>query len=131
VGSEVGLFYDPMLAKLIVHAEDRNAAISRMHRALLELNIEGVETSREFHLRMMEDAEFRSGDITIQWLESRLPAITALRPPADAIRAAVIAAALLAERHRHALSPQREAAAAMSTTDVWQRTARLESVHRA
>ncbi|NUQ20417.1 MAG: acetyl-CoA carboxylase biotin carboxylase subunit, partial [Gemmatimonadaceae bacterium] len=47
-GSEVGLFYDPMLAKLIVWAETREAAIARMHRALLELTIEGVDSSRDF-----------------------------------------------------------------------------------
>jgi acetyl-CoA carboxylase biotin carboxylase subunit len=34
-GSEIGLFYDPMLAKLIVHAPTRDAAVARMHRALL------------------------------------------------------------------------------------------------
>src|SRR5690349_11357947 len=39
-GSEVGLFYDPMLAKLIVHGRTREQAIARMHRALLELTIE-------------------------------------------------------------------------------------------
>src|SRR5689334_22799781 len=53
-GSEIGLFYDPMLAKLIVHGRTREQAIARMHRALLELTIDGVETSRDFHLRMME-----------------------------------------------------------------------------
>ncbi|NUO64973.1 MAG: acetyl-CoA carboxylase biotin carboxylase subunit, partial [Gemmatimonadaceae bacterium] len=51
-GSEVGLFYDPMLAKLIVWAESRDAAIARMHRALLELTIEGIDSSRDFHLRV-------------------------------------------------------------------------------
>ncbi|HEY5219839.1 MAG TPA: acetyl-CoA carboxylase biotin carboxylase subunit, partial [Gemmatimonadaceae bacterium] len=71
VGSEIGLFYDPMLAKLIVWAADRPAAIARMHRALLELAVDGVETSRDFHLRVMEDEEFRRGDIEIQWLERR------------------------------------------------------------
>ncbi|MCX5761392.1 MAG: ATP-grasp domain-containing protein, partial [Gemmatimonadetes bacterium] len=48
-GSEVTLFYDPMLAKLIVWAPTRLEAITRMHRALGELTIDGVETSREFH----------------------------------------------------------------------------------
>ena len=62
VGSEVGLFYDPMLAKLIVWAADREAAVNRMHRALLELTVDGIETSRDFHLRVMEDEEFRRGD---------------------------------------------------------------------
>ena len=78
VGSEVGLFYDPMLAKLIVHAPTREAAIERMHRALLELTIEGVESSRDFHLRVMEDAEFRAGAIEIQWLERRLESLTSV-----------------------------------------------------
>jgi acetyl-CoA carboxylase biotin carboxylase subunit len=100
IGSEVGLYYDPMLAKLIVWAPTRDEAIARMHRALLELTVEGVETSRDFHLRVMEDAEFRQGAIEIQWLERRLTSLTTVTPPADGAMAAVIAAALLAERER-------------------------------
>src|SRR5512146_3251517 len=57
-GSEVSLFYDPMLAKRIVWAPSRELAIARMHRALLELTVDGIETSRDFPLRVMEDAEF-------------------------------------------------------------------------
>jgi len=131
VGSEVGLFYDPMLAKLIVHAATREAAIDRMHRALLELEIEGVETSREFHLRMMEDAEFRRGDITIQWLEAKLPELSAVMPPAKEIRAAVIAAALLAERDRTAIRPAGSASPVADTNSTWQRAARLEGLRNA
>ena len=100
VGSEVGLHYDPMLAKLIVWAPTRDAAIARMHRALLELTIDGVATSRDFHLRVMEDAEFRRGDIEIQWLERRLESLTRSRPPRDGQVVAAIAAVLLAERDR-------------------------------
>src|SRR5437764_822190 len=65
-GSEVGLFYDPMLAKLIVWAPTREHAIVRMRRALTDLVILGVETSRDFHVRMMDDEDFRKGDIEIQ-----------------------------------------------------------------
>jgi len=65
-GSEIGLYYDPMLAKLIVHAPTRALAVARMRRALLELTIDGVETSRGFHLRVMDHPAFMSGDITIQ-----------------------------------------------------------------
>ncbi|HEU4640964.1 MAG TPA: acetyl-CoA carboxylase biotin carboxylase subunit, partial [Gemmatimonadaceae bacterium] len=100
VGSEVGLYYDPMLAKLIVWAPTREGAIERMRRALLELTVEGVETSRDFHLRVMEDEEFRCGAIGIQWLERRLASLTAVEPPPEGVTAAVIAAALLAERER-------------------------------
>jgi len=60
-GSQIGLFYDPLLAKLIVWAPTRDAAIARMHRALLELTIDGIDSSRDFHLRVMEDEEFRRG----------------------------------------------------------------------
>ncbi|MDB4884903.1 MAG: Carbamoyl-phosphate synthase chain ATP-binding protein, partial [Gemmatimonadetes bacterium] len=101
-GSQISLFYDPMLAKLIVWAPTREAAIERMHRALLELTIEGVDTSRDFHLRVMEDADFRAGAIEIQWLERRLESLLNVTPPENGVRLAAIAAALLAERDRSA-----------------------------
>ena len=132
VGSEVGLYYDPMLAKLIVHAPTRDAAIERMHRALLELTIEGVETSRDFHLRMMEDADFRAGDIEIQWLERKLDSILKVKPPAETAKTAAVIAALIADRDRQA--PKRPSAPAGATSspssaqDGWLRVARLEGL---
>jgi acetyl-CoA carboxylase biotin carboxylase subunit len=89
-----------MLAKLIVWAPTRDAAIARMHRALLELTIDGVATSRDFHLRVMEDAEFRRGDVEIQWLERRLDSLVRTPPPAGGPLVAAITAVLLAERDR-------------------------------
>ncbi len=99
-GSEITLFYDPMLAKLIVHAPSREQAIARMHRALLELTIDGVDTSRDFHLRMMENGDFRRGDIGIQWLEQHLDGLLGQRPGEESVTRAAIAAALLADRSR-------------------------------
>ena len=130
-GSEITLYYDPMLAKLIVWAPTRLEAVARMHRALLELTIEGVDTSRDFHLRVMEDAEFRSGAIEIQWLERRLPDLVKRAPDRAGIVHAAIAAALLAERDRSA--PRRtaetpSAAPAIDHASTWLRTARLESL---
>ncbi|MFL5575102.1 MAG: acetyl-CoA carboxylase biotin carboxylase subunit [Gemmatimonadaceae bacterium] len=143
-GSEVGLFYDPMLAKLIVHGRTREQAIARMHRALLELTIDGVETSRDFHLRVMEDADFRSGDISIQWLERRLASLTQAAPPPEGVRAAAIAAALFAERDRGSRAPAAATSAASPATptvpsgdgqssaaDAWKRAARLEALRTA
>jgi acetyl-CoA carboxylase biotin carboxylase subunit len=128
VGSEVGLFYDPMLAKLIVHAPTRDAAVERMHRALLELNVVGVDTSREFHLRVMEDPEFRAGAISIQWLERRLPSLLEAAPPADTVRTAAVIAALIADHDRgRPRSPSTDGAAA-AASDAWLRAARLESL---
>ena len=99
-GSEVGLFYDPMLAKLIVWGATREQAVARMHRALRELVVDGIETSREFHLRVMEDAAFRAGAIDIQWLERRLPSLLGAAPADHELRDAAIAAALIADRDR-------------------------------
>ena len=130
-GSEIGLHYDPMLAKLIVWAPDRELAIERMHRALLELTIEGVETSRDFHLRLMEDEEFRRGEIEIQWLERRLPSITAAEAPAETARAAAIAAALLADRDRKrgvTGTPGKVQAAPTDGVREWHRQSRIEGL---
>ena len=115
IGSEIGLHYDPMLAKLIVWAPSRDAAIARMHRALLELTVDGVATSRDFHLRVMEDPEFRRGDIEIQWLERRLDSLTRVTPPAEGKRVAAIAAVLLAERDRATPAVAAAVAAASGT----------------
>jgi acetyl-CoA carboxylase biotin carboxylase subunit len=132
-GSEISLYYDPMLAKLIVWAADRPQAIERMHRALLELTIDGVDTSRDFHLRMMENDDFRRGAIDIQWLEKHLAELTSVAPPADGVVRAAIAAALLAERDRAA--PRRPGAASAAGKPAgdgqqsgWLRVARLEGL---
>jgi len=101
-GGEIGLYYDPMLAKLIVHAPTRALAIARMRRALLELTIDGVETSRGFHLRVLDHPDFQSGDFSIQWLEEKLDELTAPTHDADAIRLAAISAALVAHHERTA-----------------------------
>ena len=129
-GSEVTLHYDPMLAKLIVWAPTRDLAIARMHRALSELVIEGVETSRDFHLRVMEDEEFQRGAIEIQWLERRIQSLLDVAPPEELRRIAAIAGALLADRER---SAPRATTAATSTAPAasaaaWKRAARLEGL---
>jgi acetyl-CoA carboxylase, biotin carboxylase subunit len=129
IGSEVGLFYDPMLAKLIVHAPTREAAVDRMHRALLELTIEGVESSRDFHLRVMEDAEFRAGAIEIQWLERRLDSLIQVKPPANVTRTAAVVAALIADRDRQAPKRSTPPSPSGSTdSDAWLRVARLDAL---
>jgi acetyl-CoA carboxylase biotin carboxylase subunit len=128
VGSEVGLHYDPMLAKLIVWAPTRDAAIARMHRALLELTVEGVETSRDFHLRVMEDEEFRRGAIDIQWLERRLASLTSVAPRSEGTLAAVIASALLAESERSYRTVTTADQGSSSGVDAWRLAALREGL---
>jgi acetyl/propionyl-CoA carboxylase alpha subunit len=68
-GSEVGLFYDPLLAKVIVHAPDRAAACARMVRALSDLVVLGVDTTAELLMDVVASAPFAAGDTTTDFLE--------------------------------------------------------------
>jgi acetyl/propionyl-CoA carboxylase alpha subunit len=125
-GSEVGLFYDPMLAKLIVWGPTRAAAVERMQRALGELVIDGVETSRDFHLRVLADPEFRRGAIDIHWLERRLPTLLGAPPPANTVALGALAAALMA--HADKTRPAAPTAPSADSASAWARLARLEAL---
>jgi len=69
-GYQIPPYYDSLLGKLIVHAPTREKAIDRMRRALGEYVIEGVRTTIPFHLQLMSDPVFRSGEFDIKFLET-------------------------------------------------------------
>ncbi len=62
--------YDSMIAKLIVSGQSREEVITRMKRALQEFVIEGVKTTIPFHIKLMEDEQFKSGKFTTAFLET-------------------------------------------------------------
>ena len=68
-GYAIPPFYDSMIAKLIVHAPTRNAAIMRMRRALEEFVIEGVQTTIPLHQQIISQQEYIDGMYNIHWLE--------------------------------------------------------------
>jgi acetyl-CoA carboxylase, biotin carboxylase subunit len=59
-----------MIAKLIVTATSRDRVIIRMKRALEEFVIEGIKTTIPFHLKLMDNEQFKSGKFTTKFLES-------------------------------------------------------------
>jgi acetyl-CoA carboxylase, biotin carboxylase subunit len=61
--------YDSMIAKLIVSAPTRTEAIARMHRALSEFVIEGIKTTIPYHIQLMKDPNFASGEFNTSYLE--------------------------------------------------------------
>jgi len=78
-GSEIPPYYDSMIAKLIVWDDTRDASIARTERALRELEIEGIPTTRDFALDVLASPEFRSGDYstsTLGELEGRVPSLS-------------------------------------------------------
>jgi acetyl-CoA carboxylase, biotin carboxylase subunit len=72
-GAQVTVYYDPLIAKLIVWGRDRREAIARMRRALGEFEIAGVKTSIPFHLRALASPAFLAGAYDTSFIE-RLPA---------------------------------------------------------
>ncbi|MEW5803197.1 MAG: acetyl-CoA carboxylase biotin carboxylase subunit [bacterium] len=65
-------YYDSLIAKLVVHAEDRKSAILRMQRALGEYIIEGVKTTIPFHLRVLNHGDFQKGKYSTTFIEKNL-----------------------------------------------------------
>lgn len=61
-GCEISPYYDSMIAKLIVHASDRETAIAKMRWALSEFIVDGVSTNIDFHLKLIRREEFLNGD---------------------------------------------------------------------
>jgi len=74
-GYEVPPHYDSLLAKLIVWAETRDAAIARMQRALDEFIIEGITTTIPFHQRLLRHPGFISGDTYTRFLQEEAIAL--------------------------------------------------------
>jgi acetyl-CoA carboxylase biotin carboxylase subunit len=68
-GSVVTPYYDSLVAKLIVHAPTRAAAIARLSRAIDEFAVIGIETTLPLFRRIVDAADFRAGDYTVHWLE--------------------------------------------------------------
>ncbi|UKJ07287.1 acetyl-CoA carboxylase biotin carboxylase subunit [Solitalea lacus] len=62
--------YDSMIAKLITVAQTREEAISTMERALSEFVIEGIKTTIPFHIKLMQDPNFRAGNFTTKFMET-------------------------------------------------------------
>jgi acetyl-CoA carboxylase biotin carboxylase subunit len=101
-GFEVGLHYDPLLGKLIVHAPSRDSAVRRMARALDELVIRGVETCVPFHRRVMDEPDFRAGRLSIRYVEDH-PNLLNGDHDEQVLQAAAVTAALLEEAQRGTL----------------------------
>jgi acetyl-CoA/propionyl-CoA carboxylase, biotin carboxylase, biotin carboxyl carrier protein len=79
-GSRIPPAYDSLIAKVVAWARDRGEATARMRRALLELDVTGVPTTREFHLRLLDHPEWQRGAVTTTFLD-RHPEV--LPPPAE------------------------------------------------
>ncbi len=69
---DVPLFYDPMVAKLVVWDETRRDAIERMKRALKEFVVKGIKTTIPFHQKVMRNEDFINGKISTEFIDKEV-----------------------------------------------------------
>ena len=72
-GGEIPMYYDSMIAKLIVHAKDRNEAITKMQAALNEFVIRGIHSNIPFQAALMQHPRFNSGDFNTGFIAEEFP----------------------------------------------------------
>jgi len=127
-GNEVTLYYDPLIAKLIVWGETRGVALERMRRALRELAIVGIPSSQAFHLRVMNDPEFQRGDIDVTYLERAGARLLVGELPAALTRPLAVVAALLAQEQRAVAPPAAPSVRPPEGPSAWVFAARREAL---
>jgi acetyl/propionyl-CoA carboxylase alpha subunit len=88
VGDEVTHFYDPLLAKLIVHAENRETAIQRMQAALKDFIVHGVVTNIDFLQAVLSHPDFQNGEVTTRWVETKFNWSPSAEPSFESLIAA-------------------------------------------
>ncbi len=71
-GYRIPPYYDSMIGKLIVHGRDRAECVMRLKRALHEFVVDGVDTTIELHLALLDELDFINGNYDIHWLEAYL-----------------------------------------------------------
>jgi acetyl/propionyl-CoA carboxylase alpha subunit len=115
--------YDPLLAKVLVHASDRAGAIARLRRALDETLVGGVQTDAGFHRWLVDHPRFVAGRYDTSFIPDEWGSGA---PPTDEERAAAAAAAMAARRTEDA--GWRPAPGAHDHGSAWGRLARRESL---
>ncbi|MER9880516.1 MULTISPECIES: acetyl/propionyl/methylcrotonyl-CoA carboxylase subunit alpha [unclassified Mesorhizobium] len=92
-GDAISPFYDPMIAKLIVHGKDRRAALTALGAALSQTEIAGSTVNTAFLAALAADADFAAGDVDTGLIARHQQALTAVAPPSgETIAAAALAA---------------------------------------
>ena len=104
-GDEVGIHYDPMLAKVITTGRDREEARRRMVRALRALSVQGFATNRDFLVTVLEHPKYVEGDLHTHFIDEHLQDSLASAPSATDVTFALLAATFAAHEARRANAP--------------------------
>ncbi|MFY3002019.1 acetyl/propionyl/methylcrotonyl-CoA carboxylase subunit alpha [Achromobacter xylosoxidans] len=119
-GDTITPFYDPMIAKLIVHGADRDQARARMLQALAQTQAVGVQTNVAFLSRLMRDSAFAAADLDTGLIERQRATLLPEPTPTDAATLALATAAVLASQGQAQSAPHAAAPAdPWDTRDGW------------
>lgn len=116
-GSEITIYFDPMIAKIIVYDPTREGAIVRMEQALRETILLGPTTNRDFLLTLLGHPTFQAGQVDTRFVDTHLEELT---PPLPDVPLAALIAAALSESQT-AVSPP-SAAPDSDVYDPWARS---------
>ena len=125
-GSEIPIYYDPMIAKLIVWGENRVEALLRMRRALREYQIRGIKTNIAFHQWVLRHPRFMAGDINTAFIDDELRFV-----PKEELyphRHIALASAAIAALHREQERAMGTFTQGAQERSQWQETGRKEAL---
>jgi len=121
-GAEISMFYDPMIAKLVTHGDDRGAAIASMSAALDEYFIDGVSTNIAFLRRIMDHQRFKDGRLSTDFIADEFPdGVTEARAEPEMLRifsAVAMAATAIEQRRAGQISDQSRVADVVADSDI-------------
>ena len=100
-GDAISPFYDPMIAKLIVHAKDRQAALEALGAALSQTEIAGSTVNTAFLAALAADPDFAAGDVDTGLIARHQPALPEVAPPSGETVAAAALRPQVPEHRRH------------------------------
>lgn len=103
-GLEIPIFYDPMIAKLVVWGQNREEAIARMIRAVDEYKIEGIKTTLQFGKWAVQQPAFREGKFDTKFIEKYFKPEYLQQQSADKVKIAAAFAAKIWEEDKQTLS---------------------------
>jgi 3-methylcrotonyl-CoA carboxylase alpha subunit len=103
-GTEVGIYYDPLLAKVIAHGPDRETALRKLVYGLKDLDVQGVKTNRDFLIRLLSQADFESGRYSTSFIDNHRAELAA-PDETEQDRIAATVATLYIEKSRAANAP--------------------------
>jgi acetyl-CoA carboxylase biotin carboxylase subunit len=129
-GDEIPVFYDPLISKLVTWGSDRTQAIGRMHRALSEYSVQGVETTIPFGTLVMENENFARGRLSTHFIEDEFPdlAESLKRTDEDLEMSAMAAAIIDFKRQTRLLSVSTNKS---STANAWKISGRVAGLRKA